>query len=576
MNEEQRKSSFDELVAGISSDERKFLLAKINQNRDQALPILQPLREDVDEFTLDIKLRSESLFYKFVLWLRSLISHKQKIELYNQDLVGSIARKINKNHPGIVDQNNGLLQSLFYDKLKELKASADFFKPYFQVMADNPGKFYVFMSAFIAPEITASITKDADPYSVPFDREATVELRTSLLKRLDSILKEIPSGSKAKLYAAVKSILWLKRFSELSYMHFLAQFTAIISENYTCPYTNAQTDFPALASVLCEAKPIPNDALEALFLYPQRKGGAQVELDGDTEKSMREFLSKSASSISMIQMFISTVPMAQLGKVIFADYDWQVDEFGGGEDWFLKFKEEWKVVFDERWEGWLRDRKKAQLVVRLNEKFDVEKFPELPYRPWAKLWGGLTFRCELTGGFMFWFAANKYDELISVLNILVLEGVFNNNENRAELSEALNKFADVNHSVLMFGESLSEGGSVGSVFAKLISEHSRTLKGQNLAESVILNGETSIRNWESVFCDACRVIECILSGILDEEKKDKNYESLQNLTTIRGHENREFRDKLDKAREELNECRNILAEIEPLDLPRSDKKNSGR
>lgn len=575
MNEEQRKSSFDELVAGISSDERKFLLAKINQNRDQALPILQPIREEPDDFTLDIKLRSESILYKFVLWLRSLMTHKAKIQLYNQDLVGTIARKVNKSHPGIIDQTNGLLQSLFFEKLKELKASADFFKPYFQAFSEAPGKFYVFLSTFIAPDISAAITKDADPYSIPFDREATVELRTSLLKRLDGILKEIPTNSRAKLYESVKALLWLKRFSELSYTHFLAQFTAIISENYTCPYTNAQTDFPALACVLCEAKPIPNDALEALFLFPQRKGGAAVELDGDTEKSMRDFLSKSASSISMIQMFISTVPMAALGKVVFSDYDWQVDQFGGGEDWFLKFKEEWKVVFDERWEGWLRDRKKAQLAGKLKEKFGVDSFPELPYRPWTKLWGGQPFRCELTGGFLHWFAANKYDEIISVLNVLVLEGVFNNNENRSELSEALNKFADVNHQVILFGESLAEGGSVGNIFAKIIMDHVRTLKGQNTIDAVILNAETSVRNWESIFCEACRAIERVLHGILDE-CKDRNYESMQNLTTIRGHENREYRDKLDAAREELNECRNILAEIEPLDLPKNEKRAAVR
>lgn len=573
MNGEQNKSSFDELVAGISSEERKFLLAKLNQNREAALPILQPLREETDEFTLDIKLRSESLFYKFILWIRTLISKKKKIELYNEDLVGSVARKINRNHPGIVDMSNGLLQSLFFEKLRELKAAADFFKPYFQIMSENPGKFYVFMSTFISPEISASINNDADPYTVPFDREGSVELRASLLKRLDAILKDIPPNSKGRLYESVKALNWLKKFTELPFTHFLAQFTAIISENYTCPFTNAQADFPVISSVLCDAKSIPNDALEALFLYPQRKGGSAVELDQETEKTMREFLSKSASSISMIQMFISTVPLAAVGKVVFSDYDWQVEAFGGGEDWFIKFKEEWKVVFDERWEAWLRDRKKAQLAGILLEKFGVEKFPELPFRPWVKLWGGIPFRCEMTGGFLYWFASERYDSLISVLNVLVLEGVFINNDNRSELSEALNNFAEVNHQVLLFGESLGEKGSVGNIFAKLYEEHVRTLKGQNMIDSVILNAETSIRNWESVFCEACRTIDKVLHGIIDDDKS-KGYESLQNLMTIRGHDNREYRDKLAAAREELFECRSILAEIEPLDLPKVEKKSS--
>lgn len=572
MNDDQHRGSFDELVAGISSDERKYLLAKINQNREHSFPLVQPAREETDSFTLDIKLNSESFLYKFFLWIRSLISKKHKLEIYNDDLIRTLARKINKNHPGIVDMQNGLILSLFYEKLKELKNAADFFKPYFNIFNENPGKFYVFMSTFIAPEIASSINAEADPYSVPFEKEGTKEVRSSLLKKMEGILKDIPQKSRAVMYDAVKSLNWLKRFSELPYMHFLAQFTAIVSENYTCPFTNAQTDFNALASVLSDARSIPNEALEALFLFPQRKGGATVELDQDTEKSMREFLSKSAAGISMVQMFISTVPFFALGKVIFSDYDWQIETFGGAEDWFVKFKEEWKTVFDERWESWLRDRKKSQLADVLMEKFGILSFPELPYRPWANLWGGVPFRCEMTGGFLYWFATVKYEEVMGVLNVLVLEGVFLNNDNRAEFSEAMNKFAEINHQVQLFGESLNEKGSVGSVFAKLIADHVRTLKGQNMVNSIILNAETSVRGWESSFCDCCRTIEKVLSGILDDEKTDKKYESIQNLMTIKGRENRAYRDNLQAEREVLLESHKILAEIEPLDLPKVEKK----
>lgn len=572
MNENQHRCSFDELVAGISSDERKYLLAKINQNREHSFPLVQPAREETDGFTLDIKLNSESFLYKLFLWIRSLVSKKHRLEIYNNDLIRTLARKINKNHPGIVDMQNGLILSLFYEKLKELKNAADFFKPYFNIFNENPGKFYVFMSTFIAPEIASSINAEADPYSVPFEKEGTKEVRSSLLKKMEGILKDIPQKSRAVMYDAVKSLNWLKRFSELPYMHFLAQFTAIVSETYTCPFTNAQTDFNALASVLSDARSIPNEALEALFLFPQRKGGATVELDQDTEKSMREFLSKSAAGISMVQMFISTVPFFALGKVIFSDYDWQIETFGGAEDWFVKFKEEWKIVFDERWESWLRDRKKSQLADVLMENFGILSFPELPYRPWANLWGGVPFRCEMTGGFLYWFATVKYEEVMGVLNVLVLEGVFLNNDNRAEFSEAMNKFAEINHQVQLFGESLNEKGSVGSVFAKLIADHVRTLKGQNMVNSIILNAETSVRGWESSFCDCCRTIEKVLSGILDDEKTDKKYESIQNLMTIKGRENRAYRDNLQAEREVLLESHKILAEIEPLDLPKVEKK----
>ena len=151
MNENQHRGSFDELVAGISSDERKYLLAKINQNREHSFPLVQPAREEADGFTLDIKLNSESFLYKLFLWIRSLVSKKHRLEIYNNDLIRTLARKINKNHPGIVDMQNGLILSLFYEKLKELKNAADFFRPYFTIFNENPGKFYVFMRTFLAP-----------------------------------------------------------------------------------------------------------------------------------------------------------------------------------------------------------------------------------------------------------------------------------------------------------------------------------------------------------------------------------------------------------------------------------------
>ena len=69
------------------------------------------------------------------------------------------------------------------------------------------------------------------------------------------------------------------------------------------------------------------------------------------------------------------------------------------------------------------------------------------------------------------------------------------------------------------------------------------------------------------FCDACRAIERVLHGVLDEEKT-KDYESIQNLLTIKGHDNSAYRDALRKTRYILNSCRGILAEIEPLDLPK--------
>ena len=134
------------------------------------------------------------------------------------------------------------------------------------------------------PEIAEKINSEADPYSIPFEREPTNELRASLIRRMENVFKEMSGGTRNRLYNAVLSIEWLRQFSGLPYIHFISQFTAIISESYTCPFVNAKVDYPAFARVLSSASSVSNEALEALFLFPQKNEKGIKGLDGDGEK----------------------------------------------------------------------------------------------------------------------------------------------------------------------------------------------------------------------------------------------------------------------------------------------------
>ena len=77
MSDEAKRSTFDELVAGISAEERKQLLNNLNQNREQEILILQSEKEDESAF-LDIKYKNEPLLYKFILWIRSIFTKKSE------------------------------------------------------------------------------------------------------------------------------------------------------------------------------------------------------------------------------------------------------------------------------------------------------------------------------------------------------------------------------------------------------------------------------------------------------------------------------------------------------------------
>lgn len=569
MEKESEYGAFDKLVAGLNFEERKKLLEKLKvisaSSNVPEFQIHEEPRNDIER--ISIKLKNESIFYYFILWIRSILFQKKIEQIYNDDLVSNIARGINTRSATIIDYQHKILSSSFYNFLLELKACADFFRPYVSIVSDYPGEFYVFLSAYIAPEIAAQIKTDADPYTIPFERDIVSDTKLQKIRSLESVLRSISSDSRAKLYDAAKRVEWLDQFSLLPYIRFISQFTDDAGSTHTCPFDNATNEFPSFARVFNAAYSVPAETLEAMFLFYQKKNTMYIASDEVTENAMRVFIETASAHFSKIHSFVSTVSMNNLGKVVFHSYDWQAEKFGGAEDWFQKFCDEWKHIFNEQWESWLRDKKKTQLATLLRMQFGILSFPELPSRPWAEIWDGVHFNGELTGGFLVWFGKNRLPAIIEVLNVLLFDGVFVNNENRAELSDVLDSFKSIIVRLDQFVSSISETGAYGSVFAKLMRSNSRTMQAQSQIDSIMLSAEAQIHELNKIFCNSCRAEERVIAGILDDKKKS-GYSGLQNLASIRGNDNAAYRQKLAEVRIKLIDAQSLLAEVEPLDLPR--------
>lgn len=565
MGPDNKKSSFDKLVAGLSSDERNAMLNNINRN---ASPSVQFSEEEnrVPEknITLRIKLRGESVFYRFILWIRGIIEKKNPEKIYNDDVLNALARRINREHPGILEYRNHNLDSVFYERLKMLKESADFFKPYFAFMEDNPGDFYVFLSSFVAPELAEKINSEADPFTLGFDSSDDTSIKNDLLKKLDSILKNIDGSEKSSLYSAVSSLNWLKLFTRLPYLHFISQFTNIVGSSFTCPYKNASNDFDAFAAVFTNVMSVQNEVLEAMFLFSQKKDLSKTAQQKDIEKGINEFLSVAKRHLIDIESFITGVPILKLGKIINNDYDWTPGNIEGVEAWFPSFRSHWRKILDVRWSQWLRERKKNLLSNNLMLDFGLTEFPVMKFRPWQELWLRVPFSCELTGGFLSWFEEEVYADVITPLNEVMMEGIFIRNENREEYSEGLNLFVQANTSIGELLNRLSPVGEYGQLFDDFSTNKIRSFQVQNQIDSMMATTESEIREAGKKFEKGCKMMEYVMRGIFDEQK-DSIHEGLSNLNMIKGHQNRMWRDKIAKVREKIQKAAFYISELSPID-----------
>ena len=565
MTDEMNRSAFDKLVAGMDASERSDMLEKINQSSVSVIQLVETENQYPEKnISLHLRFKEESAFYKFLLWVRSLIEKKDSEKIYNEDVLASMARRINRDHPGILNHRNGLVDSVFYEHLRSLKTAADFFKPYFNIIDDNPGDFYVFLSSFVTPELADMITQEADPFSLSFDTEPSVDVKNGLLKNLDNILKNIDGAAKSNLYGAVSSLNWLRQFTRLPYIHFTSQFTNLTGNNFTCPYRNAVNDYASFAAVFSNVMPVQNEVLEAMLMFTQRKDVTKNAQDKDIERTIKEFIAKANQCLGSLQMFISNVPIIKVGKIINADYDWLPGNIEGVEGWFPNFRTHWRKIIDVRWADWLRERKKKNLETYLGNDFGLFEFPVLKYRPWQALWLRVPFSCELTGGFLSWFCENCYDEMMPCLNDVMMEGVFIRNENRVEYSEGLNLFSQSMTQMQELLDRLAPEGEYGAQFEEFATSRIRSFQVQNQIDSMMTTTESEIRDCVKKFEKGAGMMDKCLTGILSEER-DKVHEGLQNFASIKGHRNRMWRDSLRSSWENLKKANFYLSELEPID-----------
>lgn len=565
--EEFSNDGFNKLARGLSEDDRKVMLDKINKSLSPSVQLVEAEHNPENQnITLKIKFENESIFYKFIIWLRSIIQKKQTNEVYNEDIIARIAKKINRDHPGLIDHRNFRLDTIFYQRLVALREAGDFFRPYLSYVSVNPGDFYVFLSSFVTPEITDAINAKADPFTVSFDEDHGTEKRGELLKNLDEVLSGMNAMSREKLYDSISAVNWLDEFTRLPFIHFISQFTNLVGDTITAPYKNVREDYENLAALFCDIDPVNNDILEAIFLYSKKQeleNNNNVQ-DKDIEKAIKEFLMKANSKLGLIQMFISGVPIIKVGKVINADYDWNINSSNGAEAWFPAFRAQWRNIIDARWNEWLREKKKSTLVSGLKDDFQLEQFPVLKYRPWANLWLRIPFSQELTAGFLSWFVEDLYEKIIPEMNDVMMEGVFIRNENRDEYSESLNTFVQACKQMQELIGRLSPEGDLGSVFVEFEANKVRTLQIQNQIESMVSEAENIVRDSVNKFTKSCHSIDLIYNGFYSEVR-DPIHEGLQNWNNIKGHQNHQWKDKLFDTHRIIKKCLYYIAEMEPID-----------
>lgn len=558
--------TFDQLVSTISDDERKSLLNKMQAEKPENAGEGEVVKKKFDEpVSVSERLKKEGLLFRFFLWLKSLVKGVSSIELYKEVRIERISRHMQYKFPGLINVKTESVLNPFYEKLSQLKNAADFFKPYILAVDTDPEEYLSYLGNLVMPDVEKLVGEQCNPYTMPLSTVITPDLRSSFLRKLDGIMETISEKDRSVMYFAVKCEEWIRAFTKINYNAILGKFSSVEGGNFSCKIGSLENDINALAQILCNAPDMAEEVVESLYNFATRNNRT-ISLDDAVQSESGEYSEKAKNQISMIRMFVTTVPLQYLGKIASCDADWIPKSFGSGEDWFIRYKAQWKLIFDKKWETWTRDCKKENLRKKFEEEFKIEKFPLLPNRPWSEIWDGIPFRYELTAGFLYWFFTNIFKVFDSSLKAVMVEGDFSNKDNRLTFQDSYNDIINSFTTLSNLNARLLPNGELGQSFKSLQTLGRNSVTGKSKSGTLITAVETEVQTAIKRFGNACRLINPVIQGIFNPSG-DKKYGSLSNLMTIQGKDNDKFQEKLNFARKNLELAYEFVSSLEPIDTP---------
>jgi hypothetical protein len=555
--------SFDRLVATISQNERKDMLARL---RAQAKTETISLEAEIDRSIAPVKdidnqFSAESLFLRIWLFLKALFLNSAIDNTYKAYLLGRIAKRIAKKYSGLVDTSRGVFLREMYDKSIMLKRAADFFSTTLSLINSDPGNFYVFLGTFFVPLISERFKAEVDPYNFPLEWANPAELHITQVRKLEKIMQTIDQTQRAGLYSAIQSANWLRQFCNLPFKRFLTQFGAS-SKGSSCKFSAVSRDINEFAKVLCNGQAVPRELLEALYLFNNQTITEELAEEEDLpeyDAEAAEFISDATERLKEIHSFIESVPLQSIGALVYRAADWKPAKPEGVDDWFTRFKANWRKIFDRKWASWLTDQRRENVRHQLATLCGLDDVPLMPNRPWNALWGDdVPFKFDYALGFLAFFFKNIFPKYTQILKIVLLEGKFYQNDHRQIFTDALDNLLQQEKNLDMLISMLDEKGAYGILFSELAFSASMSKqKVTALMEKIETNAGQIIVN----FSKGCSALATVLDALDSKSVQQPRAPGTPNVIFPNEKTQLLFRQKLTAVKDNISKMQVLLRQI---------------
>jgi hypothetical protein len=565
-------SVFDTLVSQLSTNERREMLVRLSQEytaSDEPIYTEAPEEPGVD---LKEKYRTLSFFQKIILFLRSIISGRDRETVMEDFILKKIGKDIQSKIPNMVNISQNVFTSTFGEKIQILgKASRFFLDPLNRIMGSDFPEFTAFLSGMEDETYNRELFMATNPYKIA---EANPDLKNRDIKRimegnLRDLLEQYPGRLKKKMYRNARFLQALFGFASFPFSKIESRFMPLEeSVPLECPIFELKEELQELGDIMHSMKFSPSsELLNAIFLFAYNEKLSKENYD--LAEDMQKKLKRANEAFNNIREFNQSFPWVSILRYATGNVYYRPAVIGGGEDWFMQFKQFWSKRLDKIYLEYDTKRQRQDLLSEMRTLFDLETIKTFDALSLNNPKGKNCYAISLS------FTKTFFSEVFPArfnrpLKILLLDGDFYKENNREEYTDTYNSLLKMKGRIELLEGRFGPEGDIGMPLNALDSEsvpdHVRKKRSEAILQIARQDSEELIQR----FLKDLKIIEEVLNGILYGEIGGR-YDTLSNLGQIEGRSNKKYMKDLDNVLRVTREARDILGRVYDLEKSISRK-----
>lgn len=555
-------SVFDTLVSQLSTDERRVMLEQINSSFTVSEEPIYTEGPEEPAIDLSENYRSLPFFLKMLLFLKTIFTGKDRETVMEDFILRKIGKNVQDKIPELVNISQNTYRAGFGDEIRKLsRVSRLFLEPLNNVMGPDLPEFIAFLAGIEDEIYNRELVSATDPYRVS---ETNPDLAERDIKRiidgnLRDLLEQFPADLKKKMYRNVRFLQALFAFASFPFSKIESRFMALDeSVPLECPLFDLKDEMQELAEIMNSMKFAPSPGLlKAVFIFAHRDklDDKMYDLADDLEKK----LSNAEEAFSCLRQFNYNFPWISVLRYTSGNVFYRPGQLGGGEDWFMQYKQFWARRLDTHFHDYAVTRKRQEMLSEMRDLLETETVDIFDSMRFSDFKGKNRYAMSLT------FVKNFFTDIFPAqfnrpLKILLLDGEFYKEANREEFTDAYNALLKTKEQVSLLEGRYGPEGDIGMPLNALDKDDvPDDAKKKRIDVILKMAWEDSEKLLKNVLKNL-KTLGDILYGILYGEIGGR-YDTISNLGQIEGRNNKKYMKGLDTVLQLSRETRDLLGRM---------------